>query len=428
MDFRFNNWRDRVAGLVGEQDKIRKIIPNLTKTDGFHIGDGFSQITNSIRWSIFATDVIWHNDAFYASASGSDQSQAPYDGRIGPVAYTREDGSRFLRWFYAKREYDDEDWQYLGFYDIEEADKTLLNFIPCDDGRFIFISLNTDLHDNKRPDRSPFSRMSIPNSDKKEFRVDSSIDHGQEKLREYMSDKKVFNLAWMSSIVMTDKFATLVNCQTGLYWIFSKEKASLVKAGNIFNKMTTEQIVNGGFERGVLCVNPEKDGTVLVSAQDEDFLTGTVDLTKKIMELQRDGILKFKSSAEANEWMAQQRQAEDKNSPFIVWYRIYPETGKVEKLALPPEGGTLHREGSKNDVWRPMPNGSVKMGWESITAIRKEAEQKTIGKADEKSDEKADPATENKEEKAQADAPPAKADGTTPQTGNDARKNDTLIK
>jgi hypothetical protein len=209
---------------------------------------------------------------------------------------------------------------------------------------------------------------------------------------------------------MTDKFATLVSTRTGLYWVFSKEKASLVKGGNIFNKITPEHIASGGFEHAVLCVNPEKDGTVLISAQDEDFLTGTVDLTKKILELQRAGILKFNSLAKANEWMAQQHQAEDNNSPFIVWYRIYPETGKVERLSLPPEGGTLHREGSKNNIWRPMPDGSVKMGEKAVNAIYNEAEQKTIEKADQNADQNADPAADNKEEKSQSAAPPPKAD------------------
>jgi hypothetical protein len=51
-----------------------------------------------------------------------------------------------------------------------------------------------------------------------------------------------------------------------------------------------------------------------------------------------------------------------KLNPFIVWYRIYPENGKVEKLSSAPEGGAYFRNGWENDVWRPMPDGSVKMG------------------------------------------------------------------
>jgi hypothetical protein len=74
-----------------------------------------------------------------------------------------------------------------------------------------------------------------------------------------------------------------------------------------------------------------------------------------------------------------------------------------------------------------MPDGSVKMGGEFRTAFTKEAEQ-MIGKADRKADQNADPAAENKEEKAQPAATPVKADGTTPQTGKEKKKNDTLIK
>jgi hypothetical protein len=48
------------------------------------------------------------------------------------------------------------------------------------------------------------------------------------------------------------------------------------------------------------------------------------------------------------------------NSPFIAWYRLHPENGKVEKLNETPEGGTHLR--AEEHSWRPMPDGSIKRG------------------------------------------------------------------
>ena len=89
-----------------------------------------------------------------------------------------------------------------------------------------------------------------------------------------MQDNEVFALAWLSKVVMTPKHATLVNPNTGIFWVFSLEKASLVRAGNVFSKVTPEMVAKGGFPSSILCANPEIDGTVLIAAQDENFFMG----------------------------------------------------------------------------------------------------------------------------------------------------------
>jgi hypothetical protein len=114
---------------------------------------------------------------------------------------------------------------------------------------------------------------------------------------------------------------------------------------------------------------------------------------------------------EASEMLRRRRRELAERNPFIVWYRIYPETGKVEKLAYPPEGGTVHREGGKNDGWRPMPDGSVQMGWHEGMIKKKPEPAK-----------KADAAADSKEEKSQSAAPPPKADAPPPKTDTDPKK------
>jgi len=161
---------------------------------------------------------------------------------------------------------------------------------------------------------------------------------------------------------MTDSFATLISPTTGLYWIFSLETASLKRTGNIFRNVTPEMISKGGFSGGaVLCAHPEKDGTVLVSAQMENlFIYETSNVEKEIGELmQQNPAMTGREALDL--FRARKKELADR-SPMIDWYRIYPESGKVEKLGLPPEGGATEREGGKNDIWRPLPDGSVRMG------------------------------------------------------------------
>ena len=353
-------FKDRVAVLVDEKDNIHKIFPNLAKVNDFSISNSHGQITNII-WHYFIQSpgavATWHNDAFYTIGCAVGQLSQSTSGEQIRSYYAKEDDSGFFRWFFAKRkDGDGDEWQHLGFYDTGQ--NTILVAIPCDDDRFIVIGSGPDFFD-KSSGRYYFLRLSTPNNDKKELRLDSYIDCGQDEVRNYMSDHDVFELASYSDIIMTDKFATLVNSKSGLYWIFSKEKASLVKSGSIFSRLKANHLDPKGFERAVLCVNPEKGGTVLISARDEELILKTDDVYKELKELSRSGFLK--SSNEAHGWLTQRlKEEESKRSPYIVWYRIYPETGKVEKLVFPPEGGSLFREdgeGKSNSNGDPCPMG-----------------------------------------------------------------------
>ncbi len=197
--------------------------------------------------------------------------------------------------------------------------------------------------------------------EKKELRLNAAIDHGVDDLRNHMSNPDCFGMAFSSAIAMTDDYAVVVNCDTGLYWIFSLEKASLKHVGNIFKNVTPEMIVKGAFPNAILRVHPEKNGTVLISAQEESaFLTENGDAVKEAQELfDKNPDL----SPEDVKTTIETRQKELSNrSPLLVWYRIDPERGKVEKLGVPPIGAAYVREGTKTDYWRPMPDSSVRMG------------------------------------------------------------------
>ena len=410
--------RGRASVLVDEHNNIQEIIESLSEanvpiepTYGSH---GLN--TNHIIWNNLYNMMIvspqWHDGAFYAVGCGvgifsqpatmeqdmeyikshevltSQILDKPLSEEQTRSLFTRENGTRYNRWFFAKQEVKDTDsgkeWRYLGYYDVDlPSNRTIsgLNIIPCDGDRFIVVSSALDLFDRDRQDRSPFCRMSVPIDGKNEFRITASIDHGQDMLRQHMSNPKVFGLAYAATenLVLTDKYATLVELTTGLYWVFSREKASLVKSGNIFKKVTAEHIISGGFSRAVFCVNPEKDGTVLISAEDEDYLiSGKIDITKEFMELQRSGF--FPSPEKAREWYSERQKENHERNPFLAWYRIYPESGKVEKLAIPPEGGSeLKYIGDKPaKIWRPMPDGSVKLWNDIFSALNEKMDEWTV--------------------------------------------------
>lgn len=325
--------------LIDENDVIRQEILKVVDVQDFPVP---SNLRQQSLWA------HWHSGGLHMLTHGIFEKEA--------------DGSEFSRFTFAK--WQDDEWHHLGFYKQRHSSNHrggLLNAIPCDDDRFIVVSAKFDLAGNSGPDLTPFSRMSIV-PDTKAIRLGSSIYHGMDDLRKHMANGDCFQLAWYSSIVMTDSFATLISPTTGLYWIFSLETASLKRTGNIFRNVTPEMISKGGFSGGaVLCAHPEKDGTVLVSAQMENlFIYETSNVEKEIGELmQQNPAMTGREALDL--FRARKKELADR-SPMIDWYRIYPESGKVEKLGLPPEGGATEREGGKNDIWRPLPDGSVRMG------------------------------------------------------------------
>jgi len=333
----------RSAVFVGDDDDVSKVVPNVREVTDF---PEICQACGSNPWWS-----RWHGGALHALADGPPEKDA--------------DGAEFRRHAFVRWQ-EDGGWSLLGT--LSAGRKEQLEAVPCDGNRYIVVSDKTDFIDNRRPDRSPFCRMSV-GEDGGGLRLDASIDHGQDDLRKYMSSPDCFSLAIDSDVIMTEGRATLVNRKTGLYWVFSTETARLVKAGSIFKNVTPEMIVRGGFYGAVLCANPEKSGTVLVSAQDEDLFTvEKEDAWKEMHERWEQVPFEQKvAGGNENDWINEifERRLEEikARSPLIVWYRIYPESGRVERLATPPEGGAAFREGEDNEWWRPMSDGSVKMGW-----------------------------------------------------------------
>ena len=327
---------NRHVFLIDENDEIHLKVPNLGYSTAFPIPKEQRRGANRI---------IWRDGAGYTLTYG--------DGNE-----IDEEGRRIRHFFYAK--WEDGEWSLLGEF-IAPWRELFYTSIPCDGGRLIVVSSKQDLTGNQGPGRTPFARFSIVEGGT-EMRLDSAIDHGQEGLRPYMADLEVFKTVSQVQIVLTDRHATLINPDTGLYWVFSLEKATLTHASNIFKGVTPEMIAGDVFANLVLCVNPEKAGTVLISAQEEDFfLRERHNWVKEYFELVDRIDLTREDKNKL--WRMVYQDAVGK-SPFVAWYRLDPETGKVEKLREPPEGGTWLREDDEsNDVWRPMPDGSVKMGW-----------------------------------------------------------------
>jgi len=329
----YTNSFKRSSALIDENNKIHKIIPDIKLEKDF-----FKQKRES-----FFNYPNWYNAALYVTDLGSMEKN--------------KDKSGFERWTFAK--YQNDKWHSLGYYKMESGDN-LLKIIPCDNDRFIVIFLrNKGMDPKSRSKMTPFHLMSL-HPDKTEFSIDESIDHGQEALR--IARPNYFELAYKSDIIMTDRHATLLSKDTGLYWIFSLENASLLKAGNIFKEETAKMIGEGGFTNSpILCANPEKQGTLLIAAQEEAFFTTeTRNFWQEYNKLINIEPYRRMSDEDVMEKLYVPMHREFVNrSPFIVWYRLNPETGEVEKLKEPPVGGSNLRDEGKNDIWRPMPDGSV---------------------------------------------------------------------
>jgi hypothetical protein len=340
--------------FIDENNKIKKIIPNLAYQKNF------SMLYHETQFS----ESLWHNGALYTITRGTVEKN----------------------WIFAK--WQDGKWHFLGFYKMDFAEaqhRQGLKAIPCDNDRFIAIFSNNNggIDSKSKSKATPFYRMSI--SPQQEFTIDKAIGHGQDPLN--MASPDYFELAHDSSIVMTDRHATLLSEKTGLYWVFSLKDASLVKTGNIFKEtakmITPEMVAKGGFANyPILCANPERMGTVLISAQDERFFaTETRDFSEEYNEL----IIKHYDNMSDDEFLEKlqyplQKEFANRN-PNIIWYRIYPETGEVERLKSPPPGGSRSRNGMNAD-WRPMPDGWVShyIYYDTEIALREEVEKQLMNR------------------------------------------------
>jgi hypothetical protein len=349
--------------FINETDDILESIPHISKSTN-------SQIPYEDR--IWSFQSCWHNDALYTLACGwKRQTEAGTESKCHILAKWEED-----------------EWHSLGEYETDAA--TLLRIIPCDDDRFIVIS-NKDLTGNKNISQwSPFHRMTLI-AEQKKLRLDTAIDYGMDDIRDYMPDPDCFSMIYNSRIALTKDYAVVINGNTGLYWILSLEKATMRHSGNIFRSITPEMIAKGGFPSAILRMHPEHNGTILISAQEESaFLTETGNVFKEIQELlDKNPDL----SLEDVKKMIQLRQRElaDRN-PLLVWYRIDPEKGKAEKLEAPPTGAAYVRDSENGDNWRPMPDGSVRMGSLDSFLVDdgKQQESKQASAANEKRQEKSD--------------------------------------
>jgi hypothetical protein len=325
--------------FVGEGNEVLQTFPHISEVANFPVPKDDRQ------WSF--TPGLWRNDVLYTVAWGTKKIK-------------EKDGTEITRHIFAK--WSENEWHFLGEYRTERSE--FIRAIPCDDDKFIVITSKKDLTDNKRTDRSPFCRMSVhPNLDKKEIKLDASIPFrcavdGWEK---YSSDSEFFKIAANGDVIMTDEYAVVINKRNGLFWIFSLEKASLVRYGAIFKNLTPEIMISGELKNAILRTNPQKDGTILLSALEEaDFMTEKRDFSKEANEYFENN--PDLTVGEVDEYLASLSKELRGRSPHLVWYQIYPENGKIEKLSVPPMGAAYVRDKDKGDDWRPMPDGSVQMG------------------------------------------------------------------
>jgi hypothetical protein len=365
--------------FIDENNTIKRKIPFITDLPDFET-----------RRSLHETSG-WRNDGLYAAVRGVFEKNA--------------DGFHFVRWAFTK--WQDGEWDILGFFKLmdDPGNQFLaanpLKIIPCDNDRFIVISRFTDLSGNSEPKATPFTRVKLSPATK-EIKIEASIDHGMDELverisnvddfGEYLSNMNFFGLVYDCNVFITGNHATLID-KKGLYWIFSLEKATLVKSGNIFKSMTPEKFIKARevFAGLILASNPENDGSILISAREEAMIDVEIDLQKeldfsKFLESLPSHLYHFSGEAYNNDkdyrdlfnkysnefgaFAARRRKETNDMHPWVEWYRIYPESGKIEKI-LNPEGAAIELDGREYHTWRPMPDGSVKMGPVELVELQK---------------------------------------------------------
>jgi hypothetical protein len=366
---------DRAEGFIFAPSKHLIDGDNLIQRTIPHIGSAIDFPVPQSRRT-FPARAFWRNDALYAITSGGDKFDETLEGGLKVKLWT------LAQWHNGE-------WRFLGDYRTESGNYFLV--IPCDNDRFIAVASRRDLTGNKNVSQwSPFHRMTL-SKERKELRLNATIDHGMDDIRKYMSDPDCFGMAFSGRVAVTDDYAVIINRNTGLYWIFSLEKASLRHSGNIFKNVTPEMIAKGGFPNAILRVHPEKNGTILISAQEESaFLAETGDVVKDVQEI-IDNNPSLSSEDVMKIIKLRQKELADR-SPLLVWYRMDPEKGKVEKLGVPPIGAAYIREGTENDYWRPMPDGSVQMGSLDSFLVdnSKQRESKNTSATNERQQEKSD--------------------------------------
>jgi hypothetical protein len=340
--------------LIDENNVIKQKIP--------FANDDLTESTVPRRFRVRQSNSVWYNDGLNMIVSGSSFSSSPEKDADGSFRT-----HTFTKW-------QNGNWDVLGSFKIYDDPRNRLhinnglNFIPCNNDRFIVISSFTDLTGNTGKDITPFTRVSL-NSEKGEIKIISSITRGQDELGEQVSMDDFFNIVHSSEVIITDNYATLLNYSTGHYWIFSLEKASLVKYGNILKHSILKSILENipknfntiHMALAVITAHPEKDGTILISTRDESAIDAEINYVNETNEMALKMADKTITGKEYQDWREKSWEKMGEQYPWIEWYRIYPETGKAEKI-LPPEGAAIDRDGNKNDIWRPMPDGSVQMG------------------------------------------------------------------
>ena len=368
--------------LIDEKENVHTVIPSVR--------EAMMGFPEAYRGRGGSFEAHWLGDALYTLAGGGIEED--------------EDGTDFRRWAFAK--WRDGEWHFLA--GMRTGFREYFTFVPCDDERFILVSVRADMFDNERLDRSPFCRASVREG-KDELHIDASIDHGQNDLRKYMTERactefddeqekyiisehtpNCFDMAHGSQFIMTEGRATLINERTGLYWVFSTETAKLVKAGNIFKSVTPEMVAKGGFGGAVKEAYPEKSGTVLVSTQDENLMIAE----KEDPYREANEILARSKASMHNSWdsadpprnpisddiwtlIARKHEEMEIRSPLTVWYRIFPEDGRVERLAEPPEERSAKKYYEEGDL-RPTPDGSAKEGQDESDSEEQTADGRTV--------------------------------------------------
>lgn len=245
-------------------------------------------------------------------------------------------------------------WQLEAELDYPK-DRGLLRLLPCGENRYLGISTRDLREPLPSSGGSPFSLLHR-NADNT-LQVGSVIDP---KCSELAKGGSPYGRAGLGKLVFTDHHATLMDLDSGLYWIFRLDKAQLAHHGRLYAKVSDQLLKADQVRKTILGIHPTPDGDLLIMARlEEVVVAGTPDPMKQaqtyLAQPGADPDHGFRLASEG------QRQLVDRN-PLVKWFRLDPETGALKVLPLPPPGGSEVLEAEQGYAWRPLPDGTLKMG------------------------------------------------------------------
>ncbi|WLT32425.1 sialidase family protein [Geothrix sp. PMB-07] len=142
-------------------------------------------------------------------------------------------------------------------------------------------------------------------------------------------------------VVLKD-FICVFNRQTGWVLVFKREDGSLKRTVKVYSSIDEERIKKDGatLEVGLLCLQPTRDGDLLIAARIEDAVLHS----RKLFPSSPDKLLPGQNPFDAEKAFIPEQRNSVKAWPDVLYWRLDPETGDLRPdspQGLPAKIGSL---------------------------------------------------------------------------------------